>query len=87
MRILPIMEDMGEKDQEEMLGYFKKVVHDISAQFQGGEQYSTMIDKISDINSFIVRLSQYIPISNEEKYELLSTASLKARGLAFWTTC
>ena len=79
----PDQEDMGEKDQEEMLGYFKKVVHDISEQFQGGEQYAGMVDKISAINPFIVRISQYLPISNEEKYELLSIASIKARSLRF----
>lgn len=81
--ISPDQQDMGEKDQAEMLGYFKKVVHDISGQFQGGEQYTQMIDKISQINPFIVRISQYLPISNEEKYELLSIASLKARSLRF----
>jgi ATP-dependent Lon protease len=79
----PDQEDMSEKDRDEMLGYFKKVVHDISAQFQGGEQYTREIDKIGDINAFIVRVSQYIPISNEEKYELLSIASRKARSLRF----
>jgi ATP-dependent Lon protease len=79
----PDLEDMSEKDRDEMLGYFKKVVHDISAQFQGGEQYAREIDKIGDINAFIVRISQYIPISNEEKYELLSIASLKLRSLRF----
>lgn len=79
----PDQEDMGEKDQAEMLGYFKKVVRDISEQFQGGGQYIKMIDQISEINPFIVRISQYLPISNEEKYELLSIASLKARSLRF----
>lgn len=79
----PEAEDLSKPEQGEMLEYFKKVVREISAQFQGGEQYSKMIDRIGDINSFIARLSEHLPLSGEEKYELLSIASVKARSLRF----
>ncbi|HYE67200.1 MAG TPA: endopeptidase La [Anaerovoracaceae bacterium] len=75
--------DMNEKSQEDMLGYVKKVTHEISEKFSGGEQYSRIIDEIKDLNSLIVYLSQFMPISNEEKYELLETQSLKERSLRF----
>ena len=75
--------DMNEKSQEEMLGYVQKVTHEISERFTGGEQYSKIIDEIRDLNSLIVYLSQFMPISNEEKYELLKTQSLKDRSLRF----
>ncbi len=79
----PDQVDMSEKDQEDMLGYFKKVVHDISEQFQGGGQFVQAVNQIGEINPFIAHISQYMTISNEEKYELLSVASRKARSLRF----
>ncbi len=75
--------DMNEKNQEDMLGYFKKVVNEISKKFSDGEQYSRVIDEFKDLNSLIVYLSQFMPLSNEEKYELLETQSLRERGLRF----
>ena len=79
----PEQRDLDEEGQKEMLNYFKKIVHEISEKFQGGEHYSRMIDEFRDLNSLFVYLSQFIRISNEEKYELLKTDSLKERGLRF----
>lgn len=75
--------DLNEKSQEEMLGYMKKVTHEMSEKFQGSEQYMKVIEEIKDLNSFIVHLSQFIPISKVEKYDLLETQSLKERSLKF----
>ena len=75
--------DINEKGQEEILDYLKKVVRDISEHYSGSDQYMKFIDKTKGINSFIVYLSRYLPISNDEKYELLETKSLKDRGLRF----
>jgi len=54
-----------------------------SEHYSGSDQYMKFIDKTKGINSFIVYLSRYLPISNDEKYELLETKSLKDRGLRF----
>lgn len=75
--------DLDEKGRDEMLDYLKKIIREISGKFQGGEQYSRITDEFGDLNSLIVYLSQFIPISNEEKYELLKIESLKERGLRF----
>lgn len=75
--------DLNEKSQEEMLGYMKKVTHEMSEKFQGSEQYMKVIGEIKDLNSFIVHLSQFMPISKVEKYDLLETQSLKERSLKF----
>ncbi|HWQ79983.1 MAG TPA: endopeptidase La [Anaerovoracaceae bacterium] len=75
--------DMNEKSQDEMLGYVKKVTREISGKFTGGEQYSKIVDEFKDLNSLIVYLSQFMPISNGEKYELLETQSMKERSLRF----
>lgn len=75
--------DLNENSQEEMLGYVKKVTYEISEKFQGSEQYMKVIDEIKDLNSLMVHLSQFMPISNSEKYDLLETQSLKNRSLKF----
>jgi ATP-dependent Lon protease len=75
--------DLNEKSQEEMLGYVKKVTQEISEKFQGSEQYMKVIDEIMNLNSLMVHLSQFLPISKVEKYELLETQSLKERSLKF----
>ncbi len=79
----PDKRDLEHKNQEEMLDYLKKVIRDISVKFQGGEQYIRIVDEIRNLNSLIVYLSQYIPITNEERYELLEIDSLKERSLRF----
>jgi ATP-dependent Lon protease len=75
--------DLNEKSQEEMLGYVKKVTHEMANKFQGSEQYMKVIDEIMDLNSLMVHLSQFLPISKVEKYDLLETQSLKERSLKF----
>lgn len=81
--VSPEEQDMSEQSREEILGYMKKVTHDISDKFTGGEHYSRIIDEFKDLNSLIVYLSQFMPLSNEEKYGLLETPSAKERSLRF----
>lgn len=75
--------DLDEKSKADMLGYLKNIVSDISEKFRGGEQYRKIADKFTDINAFIAYLSQFMPISAEEKYEFLKIESLKERSLRF----
>ncbi len=75
--------DMSDKNQEEMLNYIKKVTKEISEKFTGGEQYSKIIDGFKDLNAVMVYLSQFMPLSNDERYELLALTSLKERSLRF----
>lgn len=75
--------DLDHKSQEEMLDYLKKVIREISMKFQGGEQYIRIVEGFKDLNGLMVYLSQYMSISNEERYELLEIESLKERSLRF----
>lgn len=75
--------DITEKSQEEMMGYIKKITHEISARFVGGDRYSKLIDDFKDLNSLIVYLSQFLLVSNDEKYELMKIQSTKERSLRF----
>jgi ATP-dependent Lon protease len=75
--------DLTEKSQEEMLRYVKKITHEMSEKFIGAEEYIKVIEEFKDLNSLIVYLAQFMPISNEEKYGLLEMQSMKERSLWF----
>jgi ATP-dependent Lon protease len=77
------MVDINEKSVEEMLGYLKKLTHEIGENFKGSEPFVKAIDEIKDLNKFIGQVSQYLPISRDEKYDLMETQSLKERSLKF----
>jgi len=81
--LFPDIVDLNEQSQEDMLGYLKKIVREISEKFRGGDQYIKIFEEFKDINTMIAYLSQFMPLSGEEKYEFLKIESIKERGLRF----
>lgn len=79
----PDIEDMDEKSQADMLEYIQKITREISERFPDGKRYVAVIEGFGDLNSLIVYLAQFLPVSNEEKYELLAVQSMKERSLRF----
>lgn len=81
--------DLNEKSREEMLSYIKNFTREFgekytrSEQYRGADQYLKVFEELKDLNSLIVYISQFMPLSNGEKYELLETQSLKERSLKF----
>ncbi|MGV8983871.1 endopeptidase La [Clostridium sp.] len=81
--IAPDLIDLNEKSQEEMLEYVKKVTREVSENFKGSEQFMKIVEDQKDLNKLMGHLTQFMPLSNEEKYELIETQSLKDRSLKF----
>ncbi|MCB2298716.1 endopeptidase La [Clostridium tagluense] len=81
--LAPDVIDLTEKSQEEMLTYVKKVTREVSENFKGSDQFMKIVDEQKDLNKLIGHLTQFMPLSNEEKYALLETQSLKERSLKF----
>jgi len=81
--VTPDVIDLSENSQKEMLEYVKKVTREVSENFKGSEQFMKIVEDQKDLNKLIGHLTQFMPLSNEEKYELLETQSLKERGLKF----
>jgi len=75
--------DLTEKSQEEMLEQVKKVIREVSERFQGSDQFMKMVDEEKDMNKLIAHITQFMPLTNDEKYALIETQSLKARILKF----
>lgn len=75
--------DMNERNQQEMIDYIKKIAHEISAKFRDADENIKVVDEINNLNLLIGYISQLLPLSNDEKYALMETASLKERSLLF----
>ena len=75
--------DLTEKSQVEMIEYIKKVTREVSENFTGSDQFMKVIEEQNDLNKLIGYLTQFMPLSNEAKYELIETQSLKDRSLKF----
>jgi len=79
----PDIIDLTENSQEEMLEYVKKVTREVSEKFKGSDQFMKMVEDQKDLNKLMGHLTQFMPLSNEEKYDLIDTQSLKERSLKF----
>ncbi|KHD37770.1 ATPase AAA [Clostridium acetobutylicum] len=75
--------DLSEADIEKTLFDIKEIVHEISKNFTESDLYTKKVDKLSNLNKVIGYLTQFMPLSIEEKYELIQLQSLKARSLRF----
>ena len=73
--------DITLKGEQELLDSLKKTAGESTRYFQGGEMAKSYIDGIKTINEFGAMFGQFLDLSNEEKYKLLETDSLKERGL------
>ena len=81
--VAPDIIDLTEKNQDEMIEYLKKVTREVSENFKGSDQFMKTIENQNDLNKLIGYLTQFMPLSNQEKYELIETQSLKERSLKF----
>jgi len=75
--------DMDKRSQGDMVDYMKRITREIGEQFPDGVRYITVIESVHDLNALVVYLAQFLPISNEEKYELMASQSMKDRSLRF----
>jgi ATP-dependent Lon protease len=81
--VAPDLIDLTEKNQEEVLEYVKKVTREVSVNFKGSEQFMKIVEEHNDLNKLMAHLTQFMPLSNEEKYNLIQIQSLKERSLKF----
>lgn len=75
--------DINEQNQREMMNYIKQVALEISEKFRNSEGNVKHLQNIDNLNVLIGDIVQFLPLSNDEKYSLMETMSLKERGLLF----
>ncbi|WP_300963187.1 endopeptidase La [Faecalibaculum rodentium] len=76
-------EDLDDRAARDMLGYIRNLVKEISSRIRGGERIARIAEGYSDINQLITYLAQYMPLSAQERFELLEMDSVKERCLHF----
>ncbi|HBF38979.1 MAG TPA: endopeptidase La, partial [Firmicutes bacterium] len=59
------------------------ITRELSEKYRGSEHFMKVLEELKDLNSLMMYLSHFMPISNSEKYDLLETQSLKERSLKF----
>lgn len=79
----PEVMDLNEQSADDMLAYIQKVVREISASFRGGEHIARTAEKYDDLNLLMSYLCQFMPLSMQEKQDLLEMDSIKDRCLRF----
>lgn len=82
-QLAPDVIDLTEKNQEEMLEYMKKITREVSENFKGSEQFMKLVEEQKDLNKLMGHLTQFMPLSNGERYDLIQHQSLKERSLKF----
>ena len=73
--------DITVKAEQNLLEDLKKTTTEIATHIQGGELAIQYIKGIHSINEYGAAFCQFFDMSQDEKYHLLSTDSLKERGL------
>lgn len=80
---VPDMQDLDDAGHREMLIGMRKVIHEISSNFQGSEQFTGPLDRMESVDQIIGFTMPYIPVSLEKKQELLEIVSLRGRYRMF----
>lgn len=75
--------DLDTQTHDELLGEIKETIHEISNHFQGSEQFTQPVDKMTLIDAVIGFTMPYVPVSLEEKQALLEISSQQERAMAF----
>ncbi|SDK19227.1 endopeptidase La [Methanoculleus thermophilus] len=80
---LPDIMDIDEETREKMLAEIKAAVHDISANFQGSEQFTRPVDRMGSVDQIMAFVVPFMPVEVAAKQSLLETVSVRERYTAF----
>lgn len=79
----PETNDLSEQSKADMLAYIKNMVDEMAKSIQGGRHIARRASEYTSINQMISYLTQFMSISAQEQYELLSLSSDKERATRF----
>jgi ATP-dependent Lon protease len=78
--------DLDEETRAEMLKGVRAAIHEISTNFQGGEQFTRPVDRMESIDQIMGFVMPFISIDLAAKQELLEIVSVRERYDAFLKT-
>lgn len=80
---MPDMQDLDEVTRNQVIGHFKAIVKDTTSHLRDSEQFLEALEKADSIETMIVWLSRYVPLSPDEKHAFLKMDSQRERILRF----
>lgn len=82
-QLIPDINDLEEKDQEEILTHIRHLVKEISENFKGSKAYVDQMNHLNTITKVTAYIFPYMRLSTQEKQEFLEIRSIKEKGLKF----
>ena len=79
----PETEDLSEQAEQDMQKYIQQIVDDVAKSIQGGRHIARRAREYSTLNQMISFLTQYMNMSDNEIYEMLTINSKKQRVTRF----
>jgi len=80
---VPDVEDLDNDLQGRILSDIKLTIHEISSRFNGSEQFTGPIDRMSSIDEIAGFVMPFLPVTLEEKQALLELVSVRQRYITF----
>lgn len=79
----PEIQDLDDIRSCEMTEYIQNIVDEIAETFRGGLIFARQFRQYSSLSDMIVYLSRYMPLSEQERNELLGASSIRERAVRF----
>lgn len=79
----PEIQDLDDIRSREMTEYIQNIVEEIAETFRGGQIFARQFRQYSSLSDMIVYLAKYMPLSEQERNELLGAVSIKERAVRF----
>jgi ATP-dependent Lon protease len=80
---LLVVDDLDEKSKSEMINFIHKTIQELSRNFRGSELFIKPLLQMKSLEQIMGSILPYIPVTTEEKQELLELLSLRERSLKF----
>ncbi|MDD1716464.1 MAG: endopeptidase La [Methanolinea sp.] len=80
---VPDVQDLDEELEARILADVKLTLNEISSRFPGSEQFTRPIDRMDSLDQIMGFVMPFLPVPLEQKQELLETASVRTRYIAF----
>ncbi len=80
---MSIVNDLDEKSHTEMISFIHKTIQELSHNFSGADLFIKPLLQMTTLEQIIGSVLPYIPVSVDEKQELLEILSLREKSLKF----
>ena len=81
--VIPDVQDLDEVTHKQVIDHFKTIVKETTSHLRDSDQFLDALERADSIETMIVWLSRYVPLSPDEKHAFLKMDSQRERILNF----